>query len=115
MTSSAVEVGSGAALLVGAVTPLSASAVVGTMAVAFRSVHQPNGFFITNEGWEYVGIISAAAITLSAIGPGRWSVDHALGVDARTTPTVRALITAGLGIGGAAAQLAAFWSKPEHS
>jgi putative oxidoreductase len=42
-----VEIGAGAAVLAGVATPLSASAVVGTMAVAARSVHIPNGFFIT--------------------------------------------------------------------
>lgn len=113
VTSAAVEVGSGVALLAGAATPLSTAAVVGTMGVAFKSVHQANGFFVINEGWEYVAVISAAAVTLSAIGPGRWSVDHRLGLDARTGPAVRALVTAGVGIGGAAAQLAAFWSRPD--
>lgn len=41
------------ALLAGAATPLAGSAVVGTMAVAARSVHLENGFFITAEGYEY--------------------------------------------------------------
>jgi putative oxidoreductase len=110
--SAAVEVGAGTALLAGAATPLSASAVVGTMAVAYRSVHQPNGFFITAEGWEFVGSLAAAAVALSALGPGRWSVDHALGLDEVASPGRRALLTAGLGLGAAAAQLAAFWRRP---
>jgi putative oxidoreductase len=110
--SSVVEVGSGAALIAGAATPLSASAVVGTMSVAYRTVHQPNGYFITGEGWEYVGFISAAAIALSALGPGRWSVDRLFGVDGKGRPATRAAVTAGLGVAGAAAQLATFWSRP---
>src|SRR5690242_5425536 len=60
--SSVVEVGSGAALIAGAATPLSAAAVVGTMSVAIRTVHQPNGFFITAEGWEYTGMIAVASV-----------------------------------------------------
>ena len=50
VASAVVEVGAGAALLAGAGTPLAASAVVGPMAVAARSVHIPNGFFITGDG-----------------------------------------------------------------
>ena len=55
--SAAVEIGSGAALALGLATPLSASAVVGTMSVAYMSVHRPNGYFVIKEGWEYVGFI----------------------------------------------------------
>lgn len=110
--SSVVEVGAGAAILAGAATPLSAAAVVGTMSVAYRTVHQPNGYFITGEGWEYVGFVSAGAVALSALGSGRFSVDRLLGVDAVGTPAKRALLTAVVGVAGAAGQLAMFWRKP---
>ncbi len=110
--SSVVEVGSGAAVAVGAATPLAASAMVGTMAVAYETVHQPNGYFITSEGWEYVGFISAAALALSALGSGRFSVDRLLGLSRIGSPTTRALVTLGLGVAGAAGQLAVFWRKP---
>jgi putative oxidoreductase len=110
--SAGVEIGAGAALVSGIATPLAASAVVGTMAVAYRTVHRPNGFFITAEGWEYVGFISAAAVALAAQGPGRFSADHLLGLDNVGSPGRRAALAAGLGIGGAAAQLAAFWRRP---
>lgn len=110
--SAAVEVGAGAAVAAGAATPLSTSAVVGTMAVAYRTVHRPNGYFVVNEGWEYVGFVAAACVALSALGPGRYSVDRALGLDRVGTPGARALVTAGIGIGGALAQLATFWRKP---
>lgn len=111
--SAAVEVGAGAALAGGIATPLAASAVVGTMAVAYRTVHRPNGYFITAEGWEYVGFISASAIALAALGPGRFSADRLLGLHHAGTPWQRATLAAGLGIGGAAAQLAAFWRRPQ--
>lgn len=110
--SAAVEIGAGTALAGGAATPLAASAVVGTMAVAYRTVHRPNGYFITAEGWEYVGFISAAAVALAALGPGKFSADHLLGLDNVGKPWQRAALAAGLGIGGAAAQLAAFWERP---
>jgi putative oxidoreductase len=110
--SAAVEIGAGTALVGGAATPLAASAVIGTMAVAYRTVHRPNGYFITAEGWEYVGFISAAAAALAALGPGKLSVDHLLGLDNTGKPWQRAALAAGLGIGGAAVQLAAFWRQP---
>jgi putative oxidoreductase len=113
--SAAIEIGAGAALSGGACTPLAASAVVGTMAVAYRSVHQPNGYFITAEGWEYVGFISAAAVSLAALGPGRFSVDRLLGLESAGKPWQRAALAAGLGLGGAAAQLAVFWQRPERA
>jgi putative oxidoreductase len=69
--SAAVEVGAGTLVLAGAATPLASAAVVGTLTVAARSVHIPNGFFITKEGYEYVLNLSAASVALAAIGPGR--------------------------------------------
>jgi putative oxidoreductase len=111
--SAVVEVGAGAALIAGAGTPLAASAVVGTMAVAARSVHLENGFFITAEGYEYVLNLSAAALALAAIGPGSLSVDRLLGIHDKLTPVQRAGLAVGIGLAAAAAQLAAFWERPE--
>jgi len=111
--SAVVEVGAGAALIAGAGTPLAASAVVGTMAVAARSVHLENGFFITAEGYEYVLNLSAASVALAVIGPGSLSVDRLLGIDDKLTPVQRAGLAAGLGLAAAAAQLAAFWRRPK--
>ena len=110
--SSVVEVGSGAGVVLGAATPLSASAVVGILSVAYRSVHKPNGFFIASEGWEYVAFLSAASVALSALGPGRFSVDRLLGLDRAASPLARAALTAGLGVGGAMAQIKAFYQEP---
>jgi putative oxidoreductase len=111
--SAVVEIGAGAALIAGAGTPLAASAVVGTMAVAARSVHLENGFFITAEGYEYVLNLSAASVALAAIGPGSLSVDRLLGMHDKLTPVQRAGLAAGLGLAAAAAQLAVFWQRPK--
>ncbi|MFC8097721.1 DoxX family protein [Streptomyces sp. NPDC057363] len=110
--SAAVEIGAGAALVVGAATPLAASAVVGTMGVAARSVHVPNGFFVNAEGYEYVANLAVASVALAALGPGRWSVDAALGLDRRLPGHKAAALAAGLGLAGAAAQLAVYWRRP---
>jgi putative oxidoreductase len=111
--SAVVEVGAGTAVGLGAATPLAASAVVGALAVAARSVHQPNGFFINAEGYEYVMNLAVAATALAAIGPGRWSVDRALGTDRLLSGVPAALAAAVLGLGGAAVQLGVFWRRPE--
>ena len=113
--SAAVEIGAGAAVLAGVATPLSASAVVGTMAVAARSVHVPNGFFITKEGWEYVAALSVSSVAIAALGGGRYSVDHVLGLDQRLNGHRAAAVALGLGLGGAAAQLATFWRDPKKA
>ena len=115
IASTVVEVGAGAAVLAGAGTPLAAAAIVGTMAVAAKAVHLENGFFITSEGYEYTLNLSAAAVALAAIGPGKFSVDRALGVDEALSPWQGAALAAGVGLGAAAAQLAAFFepAKPE--
>jgi putative oxidoreductase len=110
--SAAIEIGSGAALLAGVATPAAASAVVGTMAVAARTVHMDNGFFITGEGYEYVLTIAAAATAVAALGPGRYSVDRALGLHEKASGPWAGLGALALGLAGAAAQLAIFWRKP---
>ncbi|MEV7038454.1 DoxX family protein [Amycolatopsis sp. NPDC051061] len=115
VASAVVEVGAGAALVAGAATPLAASAVVGTMGVAARTVHLPNGFFVLNEGYEFVLNLGAASVALAALGPGRFSVDRALGLDGRLSGAQRAALAAGLGLAAAAAQLAVFWRRPDDS
>jgi putative oxidoreductase len=110
--SSTVEIGSGAALLAGAGTPMASSAVVGTMVVAYQTVHRPNGYFVVKEGWEYVAFVAASAVALAALGAGRFSVDRVLGLDGKGRPAQRAALAAGLGLAGAGTQLATFWRRP---
>lgn len=105
----AVETAAGAALLAGLATPVSAAAVVGIMAVAGRTVHVKNGFFITAEGYEYVLTLASASTALAAFGPGPASLDRLLGLERRLCGHQGAAIAAGLGIGSAAGQLATFW------
>lgn len=113
--SAVVEIGAGSALILGAATPLAASAVIGTMAVAARTVHAPNGFFITKEGYEYVLNLSVASTALGALGGGKYSVDRLLRRTERLSGAKRAALTAGLGLATAAAQLKAFWTPPKQA
>jgi len=106
-----VETGAGIMLVIGLLTPLAAAGVVGIMAVAGLVVHRKNGFFITKEGYEYVLVISLACAAIGAMGPGRWSVDHAVGFKILGWPGVVASL--GLGFAAAVGLLATFWGPPK--
>ena len=73
------ETAGGALLALGAGTPLAASSLIGTMFTAIRKVHQPNGVWNTQGGWEYNAVLIAATAALVDAGPGTPSVDAALG------------------------------------
>jgi putative oxidoreductase len=77
------EVAAGVSLVLGIATALGAAAVVATMLVALVANHRRNGFFIfrPGEGYEYVLMIAVVAAAVGALGPGRVSLDHALGTD----------------------------------
>ena len=67
----------GALLTVGALTPVAAGLITGTMITAIRKVHAPNGPWVTQGGYEYNAVLIAAMLALTADGPGRPSVDAA--------------------------------------
>src|SRR5260370_421782 len=79
---SLTEIGSGLLIGLGFLTVLGAAGLLGTMVVAWVTNHVRNGFFIfrPGEGYEYVMVLSACAVGLAGTGPGRWSVDHVLGL-----------------------------------
>ncbi len=99
------EVGSGVLLAAGLLTPLAAAGMIGVMIVAIVVAHWKVGFFIfkPNQGWEYCASIAVVAFVIGVTGPGRWSLDHAVGVNWRGW--AGALTAAVAGIGGAVAQL----------
>ncbi|WP_214370019.1 DoxX family protein [Pseudonocardia sp. H11422] len=74
-----IELVGGALLLLGVATAVVGLLVVLVMLGAALFVHVGNGIFVANGGWELVGAIGAAALTLAAVGPGRYSIDHTLG------------------------------------
>jgi putative oxidoreductase len=77
----AAELGGGALLLAGLLTPIAALAVVADMAGAFWYAHRGTEVFVGEGGWELVAVIAAGALALFAVGAGRISVDGiALGV-----------------------------------
>ena len=64
------ELVGGAALAAGFMTPLAASAVVGTMLNASVAVHRRNGLWAVDNGFEYPLVIATAAVTLGFTGAG---------------------------------------------
>jgi putative oxidoreductase len=108
---SLTEIGGGILLVLGLLTPIGASAVVGVMLVAWITNHRGNGFFIfrPGEGWEYVMTLTFAGLALAVVGPGEWSLDNAFDLlDDLVGATGLAIVTIA-GAGGAAALLAGFW------
>jgi putative oxidoreductase len=104
----------GLALIAGLLTSVAAAGVVATMFVAFWSIHRFAGFFNfrrPDEGWEYVATLSIIGISLAVLGPGRYSVDQALGIAGNLDEWV-GLAIIGAGILIAVGQLAVFWRKP---
>ena len=108
---SITEIAAGAALVLGFLTPLGGAGVVGTMSVAWAINHRGNGFFIfrPGEGWEYVMTLGLCGMLIGTVGPGEWSIDHALDLVDDLTGWTGLLLSAGLGIAGAAVLLATSW------
>jgi putative oxidoreductase len=83
------------------------------MVVAGVTAHRRNGFFIfkPGQGYEYVLMIAAVCAAIGILGPGKASLDHAIGIDLDGWPG--GLVTLLLGVGGAAGLLGAAW-RPER-
>src|SRR3954462_853497 len=60
-------------------TPLAALAIATVMVVAVATVHWKNGLWVTSGGYEFNLVLWTVAIAVAASGPGRFSVDRALG------------------------------------
>ncbi|MER6813428.1 DoxX family protein [Spirillospora sp. NPDC000708] len=111
LAATGTELGAGALLLLGLLTPLAAAGAVGTMAVALITAHLRNGFFIfrPGQGYEYVVMIIMVACGIGALGGGAVSLDRAIGVDDDLSGWTGLAVAALAGGVGAALLLAAFW------
>lgn len=74
------ELFGGLGLLFGFLTPIAAAGPIGSMAVAIVKVHWRNGFFNHGGGIEYPLLNAVAAFVVGLSGPGRFSIDAALGL-----------------------------------
>lgn len=108
---SITEMGAGALLVLGFLTPLAAAGVVGVMAVAWVVAHRNNGFFIfkPGQGWEYVMVLLVVSCVIGTLGAGSWSLDGAFDLADDLGGWTGLLVSAVAGVGGAAALLATSW------
>ena len=110
---SLTEMGAGLALAVGLVTPLAAAAVIGVMVVAGYTVHREN-FAVVKNGWEYTFVVGLIAAVIAGLGPGEWSVDHALGLTDELNGMVGLAIAIGVGVAAGIGQIAVFYRPPAN-
>jgi putative oxidoreductase len=82
--------------------PVGPALMLSVMLVASITVHRKNGLFATNNGIELPLLYATGAIGVSLIGPGRFSLDEALGDYWLLTPGMTwAILAVGL-VGGLA-------------
>jgi putative oxidoreductase len=65
----------GTLLTFGLLTPLASILIAGAMIVAILKVHVPNGFWLTQNGYEYCLTILVVVIALALSGAGQYSLD----------------------------------------
>jgi len=73
------QIGAGLFLAAGLLTPAAAMVAMGVMTVA-GTVKWPKGLWVQNDGYEYPMVLVVVSAALALTGPGRWSLDQALGV-----------------------------------
>jgi putative oxidoreductase len=96
------ETAGGALLAAGALMPLAAAMLTGSMATAIRKVHLDKGLWNTAGGYEFNLTLVAAAIALVEAGPGKPSVDEALGLELDGNGWALAALAAGVAASTAA-------------
>jgi putative oxidoreductase len=109
------EVGAGLCLAVGLLTSFACLGFVGLMTVAAVTVHVDKGFFILDEGWEYVFMLAVIAVAIALLGPGGWSIDAVLGIDDDFDGFTGLAIAAGGGLVAAGGLLGAFYRPPKST
>lgn len=75
-----LQLGAGAFVGLGFLTPLAALALAAMMAVAALKAHDGRGFFIQNGGYEYNLALVVISVALTLAGAGAYSLDAALGI-----------------------------------
>ena len=111
---SITELGAGALLVLGFLTPLAAAAILATILVALITNHLKNGFFIfrPGEGYEYVLMIACMSLALGTIGAGKWSLDDALDYPIYPATWAAFFVTLLVGVGSSLGLLSVFWRPP---
>jgi putative oxidoreductase len=80
MLAGTCEATGGLLLAAGLFVPLGAAIIAGTMLVAAAAL-APQGIWAAKGGSELPVVYGAIALSLAFTGPGRWSLDQALGLE----------------------------------
>lgn len=110
---SLTELACGILIVLGLLTPFAAAGYVGVLFVAGWTNHRPKGFW-SDSGWEYVFILATFASFIAAVGPGRYSLDWALGLELSFQPFTAFAIAVVLGLASGIGLVAACF-RPEPS
>jgi putative oxidoreductase len=108
---SVAEVASGLLVATGLFGPVGPALMLSVMIVAAVSVHWSNGVFATSNGIEVPLLYGAAGAALALTGPGRYSLDAALGLTSMWTPAVDEFVLA-IGVAGGILNLLARGAQP---
>ena len=92
----AAEALGGLLLVLGFLTPFGCVAIIGVMTNAILAVHAPKGFWNTHGGFEFPLTLLTAAAALGFAGPGRISIDKAIGFVLRGPVTGIVVLLAGI-------------------
>ncbi len=95
----------GLLLALGFLGPVGPALLLSVMFVAGMTVHRKNAFFVATNGLEHPLIMATAAVGIGLTGPGRYSLDAALGNYRLLTPAATWIILA-IGLLGGIANLA---------
>jgi putative oxidoreductase len=85
---SASEVAGGLLVALGLFGPAGPALILAVMIVAAISVHWEHGLFAMSNGIELPLLYGAAAVALTFTGPGEYSLDARLGLQALWTPAL---------------------------
>jgi putative oxidoreductase len=99
------ETAGGAMLVAGAATPMAAAMLTGVMTTAVEKVHLEKGVWVTEGGYEYNLVLTAAIFAITADGPG------ALALDSKHAGTGWAFAALAGGVAGGLA-VAKFGTRP---
>ncbi len=99
------EFGGGLLLALGFLGPVGPALLLSVMFVASMTVHRKNGFFVATNGIEHPLLMATVAVGIALTGPGRYSLDAALGNYRLLTPAATWGILA-IGLIGGVANLA---------
>jgi putative oxidoreductase len=116
----AVSEATGLLLVAGLLTPFVCLVLTAAMIVAIGSVHWRKGFWNMAQGYEFNLVLLSVAVALAATGPGRFSIDHALGWDDNLSGPIWGLAVLTLAVVGALFVLVVMRSRqgataPEHA